>query len=87
MENNITEPPAPQAPKLTEVRHDLTDAQMEAIQPVLAQLGQLQNQMTWFINYITKEAKLPTSVDGYNLAVNQQTGKPYVLGHVPDEGK
>lgn len=65
------------------VRHDFTEAQLEAIKPVMNQVASLERQLSWFVTYVTKEAKLPESLDNYQVQFDKLTGKPHLVGHVP----
>lgn len=81
--NTPTPVPAPQAPQTTEVRHDFSEVQLETIKPLLDQIGQIQGTLNFFLNHVEREAKLPKSVSGYQLAFDQMAGKPYLKGQVP----
>jgi len=64
-----------------EHRHDLTEAQIATIQPMLQQLNEIQRFLSFFIGYVEREDKLPASTNGYRLATDED-GTPYMTGTV-----
>jgi hypothetical protein len=76
---------AENAELFNEIRHELTAAQHQSLGPLVNQLGQLQRQLQWFIDYVAAEAKLPRPENGWNLKMDPATGLPYLSGMVPKE--
>lgn len=71
-----------QPPPTRPHRHNFTEKQRRHLQPVIDQGRQLNQQISWFMNFVMDEADLPKAVEGYALQFDQD-GTPFMLGMVP----
>ncbi len=69
---------------LKEVRYNFTEGQLETLAPVLEELQYVQNKISFFLNHVVREAKLPKARGGYDLAFDVDK-TPYLLGRVAQE--
>lgn len=75
--------PTPEPKAVKEVRHEFTEVQLETLTPVLKEYQAIQDKISFFLDHVRRESKLPPCITGrYNLEIDKQTGTPYLLGQV-----
>jgi hypothetical protein len=74
----------PQGTPMGPRRHDFNEKQRKRIEPLIERGREIQNRISWFMDYIADEADLPKAPAGYSLQFDED-GTPYMLGQVPIE--
>jgi len=64
-----------QQPKLQTATYDFTPAQLETVTEAYRQRREMERFISNFLGYLVKEAKLPKSVNGWGLRLDDE-GQP-----------